>query len=116
MVTRRGTVMSDIDNAPADGGQTPPANLRFLKILVTVLAGTMIAGLIILIALIVIRFPKVAPYPALPDGIALPEGARAEAVTMGRGWVAVVTDGDEIVIFDAKSGAERQRVRIAPAD
>jgi Family of unknown function (DUF6476) len=108
--------MSDIEDAPAVGGQALSANLRFLKILVTVLAGTMIVGLIILIALIVIRFPSSAPRPALPDAIALPAGTKAEAVTFGRGWVAVVTDADEIVIFDVKTGAERQRVRIAPAE
>jgi len=55
-----------------------------------------------------------SPRPALPAGISLPDGARAEAVTMGRGWIAVVTDSNEILILDAESGALRQRVAIAP--
>ena len=52
--------------------------------------------------------------PALPAGISLPDGAKAEAVTMGRGWIAVVTDKDEILILDANDGRLRQRVTIAP--
>ena len=64
-----------------------------------VLSGTMIAGLLAIIALLVIRLPAtLPPRPALPAGITLPDGARPEAVTLGRGWVAVVTDRDEIVM------------------
>jgi hypothetical protein len=81
--------------------------------LVTILAGTMIAGLITIITLIVIRFPTVTSVrPALPDRIALPAGAQAEAVTMGRGWYAVVTDKDQILIFDAATGTLRQTVEV----
>lgn len=91
------------------------ANLRFLKLLVTVLAGTMIAGLLTIVALLVIRFPAAtAPRPVLPDAIALPEGTSAEAVTMGRGWIAVVTGDGRILIYDAPSGALRQTVAIVP--
>lgn len=94
-----------------------PPELRFLKLLVSVLAGTMILGLITIIVLIVIRFPTaMAPRPTLPDAVALPEGTRAEAVTLGRGWIAVVTDTDEILILDAKTGALRQRVAIEPGN
>ncbi len=45
-----------------------PANLRFLRRLVTVLTATMIGGLLVIIALIVIRFSDRAPD--LPDSIA----------------------------------------------
>lgn len=77
----------------------------------------MILGLITIIALIVIRFPAaMSARPALPEAVTLPEGTRAEAVTMGRGWIAVVTDTDEIVILDAKTGALRQRVAIEPGN
>ncbi len=105
--------MSDISSSPAQGDEPTPPNLRFLKALVTILAGTMIAGLITIIALIVIRFPSVQMlHPALPDHIALPAGAQAEAVTLGRGWYAVVTDKDQILIFDAATGALRQTVDV----
>ena len=111
--------MSDMTTAPVPEGDkdaTPP-NLRFLKTLVTVLAGTMIAGLITIIVLIVIRFPTaMAARPALPETIALPAGAKASAVTFGRGWVAVVTEADEILIFDAGTGALTQTVPIKSAN
>ncbi|MGI3167796.1 DUF6476 family protein [Pseudooceanicola sp. C21-150M6] len=83
--------------------------LRFLKVLVTVLAGVMIAGLIVLIALIVISFRSQGP--TLPDTIALPAGETATAFTAGRGWYAVVTGSDEIVIFDSE-GRELKRIAI----
>ncbi|MDW4551116.1 DUF6476 family protein [Defluviimonas sp. D31] len=108
---------SDINQAPNDEGTGTPPELRFLKVLVSVLAGTMIVGLITIIGLLVIRFPKaLEPRPALPAAITLPEGAKAEAVTMGRGWVAVVTEADEILILDAETGELRQRVAITPAE
>ena len=108
--------MSDTKDPVLSGPQAPdPAGLRFLRILVTVLAGTMIAGLLAIIALLVIRLPAtLPPRPALPAGITLPDGARPEAVTLGRGWVAVVTDRDEIVILDAETGEVRQRVKVGP--
>lgn len=91
----------------------PPPEFRFLRRLVTALAGTMILGLITIIALIVIRFPAaMAPSPVLPAAITLPEGLRAEAVTLGRGWIAVVTDTQEILVLDSTSGAIRQRIAI----
>jgi len=118
MVTRRvWPVASDIDNAPVEGSGGPPPELRFLKVLVSVLAATMIAGLITIIVLLVIRFPSVVnPRPTLPEGITLPDSLRAEAVTFGRGWVAVVTDTDEILVLDQASGALRQRLRLSPAE
>jgi len=106
-------VASDIDDAPQGDGTGQPPELRFLKLLVTALAGTMIAGLITIIVLFVIRLPSAAPArPALPDQVVLPDGLKAEAVTFGPGWIAVVTDTGEILILDAESGALRQRVTI----
>lgn len=91
-----------------------PADLRFLKRLVTALTIVMIAGLVIIIALLVTRLtmvPQTAPTPALPDRIALPPGtAEPLAFTQGPGWYAVVTRNNEILIFDAAEGALRQRI------
>lgn len=103
--------MSDIDDTPATGPLPP--DLRFLKILVAVLTGTMIVGLITIVALLVIRLQAPANRAVpLPDQIALPVGVAASAVTMGPDWVAVVTEaGDEILIFDAE-GVLIQRVEI----
>jgi hypothetical protein len=111
--------MSDMAPAPQDPATLPP-ELRFLKWLVTALAGTMIIGLITIVTLFVIRLPKAAaPNPALPGTLEMPEGLSAEAVTMGRGWIGVVAsgaEGEEFLIFDAISGALRQRVPVRPGE
>jgi hypothetical protein len=92
-------------------------NLRFLRVLVTVLTAVMIVGLVTIVALLVIRLQTPAPAALpLPETIALPDGERALAFTQGRDWYAVVTDADEILIFDRATGALRQRVKITPAE
>ncbi|SLN31365.1 hypothetical protein PSM7751_01353 [Pseudooceanicola marinus] len=96
----------------ADGAE--PASLRLLRRLVTTLLVVMILGLITLVGLVVIRFAH-PPAPAMPAEITLPAGARAEAVTRGRGWTAVVTADQQILIFDA-TGKLRQTVPITLDD
>lgn len=87
--------------------QEPP-NLRFLRVLVTVLTITMIGGLIAVFSVIVIRFPSTSASLALPSEIVLPDGVEAEAVTLMRDRVLVVS-GDEILVFTAE-GTLLQRV------
>ncbi|MCU0909721.1 MAG: DUF6476 family protein [Rhodobacteraceae bacterium] len=87
--------------------------LRFLRGLVTVLTGTMIVGMAVLVVLFATRFPRTPAVPVLPGTITLPPGETARAVTMGTGWIAVVTADDEILILDAKTGTLRQRIAIA---
>lgn len=99
--------MSDLSDP--DLPQEPP-NLRFLRRLVTVLTAVMIGGVLVIIALLVMRFS--ASGPELPDRIALPEGARPVAVTQGTDWFAIVTDDDRILIYDRVTGTLRQTVRI----
>ncbi len=87
--------------------------MRFLKTLVTVLTGVMIAGLLTIVALLVIRLgPAPAPpaFPVLPEGIALPEGETMQALTIARDWVVVVTEAGAVLLYDRESGALRQRV------
>ena len=96
--------------------EVSPGNLRFLKVLVTILTATMILGLLTIIVLIVIRVPNVVrviddPLP-IPDVIALPEGIEAASFAMGHDWIAVVSKDDEILIFDKDTGAIRQRIAI----
>lgn len=87
-----------------------PANLKFLRLLVTVLTSVMIGGVVIVIALLVMRLSDDAlPWP---ENIALPEGVQPQAVTAGQGWVAVVTQDDRILIYDTISGTLRQEVQI----
>ncbi len=82
--------------------------MKFLRILVTILTGTMIAGLVILITLLVIRFPESAP--PLPDAINLPDGTEAAAFTVGGDWYAVVTEDDRILVFDRADGTLRRTI------
>ncbi|MCX7286561.1 MAG: DUF6476 family protein [Rhodobacterales bacterium] len=92
-----------------------PPSLRFLKGLVIILTLTMIGGVITVVTVLVTRMPQafVAPAPALPEGFALPAGVSAEAVTFGKGWVAVVTGDNRILIF-GKDGKLRQDVALLP--
>jgi hypothetical protein len=103
-----------METAPAPDGLPP--SLKFLKFLVIVLTLTMIIGVISIVAVIVTRMPKAMQgLPRMPESIALPDGTRATAFTQGPEWYAVVTDGDEILIFDRASGTLRQTVVIQTA-
>jgi hypothetical protein len=86
-----------------------PANLRFLRRLVTVLTAVMIVGSVtVMVALVQrLRVPQMSP----PEALALPEGATAAAVTRGPDWWAVVTTDGRILIFDA-GGALRDEVAV----
>lgn len=70
----------------------------------------MIVGLLVVVALIVIRLNEKGPN--LPEQITLPDGVNASALTIGQGWWAVVTDDNRILIFDQMTGALRQSVDI----
>jgi Family of unknown function (DUF6476) len=89
-----------------------PANLRFLRRLVTVLTTVMICGVLVVIGLLVTRLNRDSPI--LPQEIALPEGASAVAFTQGPDWYAIVTNRDEILIYDRLTGTLRQTVTITP--
>lgn len=100
-----------------------PRRLRQLRRLVTVLTATLILGVITVVVLLVIRLSSLGPpsemAPEMPAEIALPAGERAEAVTMGRTWIAVVTVDDagreRIRVLDRATGAPRAVTEIAPA-
>lgn len=96
-----------------------PPRLRRLRRLVTALTVTLIGGVIAIVALLVIRLSGAAappPAPGLPPAIRLPAGETAEAVTLGRGWVAVVTRDaagrERVRVLDAATGAERGMAEI----
>ncbi|MBC7478578.1 MAG: hypothetical protein H7317_10850 [Pseudorhodobacter sp.] len=88
-----------------------PPSLRFLKHLVTVLMITMIVGVITVVGLLVTRMPQVVAPPVLPASLTLPAGVQPRAVTMGTGWIAVVTSNDHILVF-ANDGKLRQDIPI----
>jgi hypothetical protein len=87
-----------------------PPQIRFLRRLVTTLTVVMIGGLVVIISLLVIRL-QTAEAP-LPTEITLPDGIEAEAVTLGRDWLAVISSDNRILIFDRQTGALRQEVQI----
>lgn len=71
----------------------------------------MIGGFLTIVALFVMRFTEMNTV-ALPDEIALPDGAVATAFTRGEGWFAVVTEDNEVLIYSRVTGNLRQRIKI----
>jgi hypothetical protein len=88
-----------------------PALLIFLRRLVTVLTGTMIVGLLVIIVLFVIKFSG-GGGPDLPKTITLPNGTEATAFTQGPDWYAIITTNNRILIYDRDTGQLRQTVNI----
>ncbi|MEO1108408.1 MAG: DUF6476 family protein [Pseudomonadota bacterium] len=99
------TVPSD----PQDEPQETP-QLRLLRRMVMLLTAVMIGGVLVTFALIVIRLSD--RTPTLPDQVELPDGARAQAVTIGSNWYAVLTDDNRILIFDKTTGNLRQEISV----
>lgn len=78
------------------------------------MTAVMMVGLVVVVALIVIRLNENGP--TMPDQITLPEGVNATALTIGEGWWAVVTDDQRILIYDQMTGALRQEIPLIPAN
>jgi len=89
-----------------------PANLAFLRRLVTVLTIIMIGGVVTVVALLVIRLNAEPAGLPLPEQVTLPDGAQATAFTVGSDWFAVVTEDDQILIFDQVTGTLRKTLTI----
>lgn len=87
-----------------------PANLKFLRQLITVLTVVMIGGLVVVVGLLVTRF--YGSGPEMPASITLPDGTTATAFTRGSDWYAVVTSDDKILIFDALTGQLKQEISL----
>lgn len=106
-------------NGSGSGEDFPePRRLRQLRRLVTALTATLIIGILAIVALLVIRLAPLGQRVTLPDRVAVPAGESAQAVTLGRDWVAVVTvDGtgqERIRVLDRQTGAPRAVVEIQP--
>ncbi len=80
--------------------------------MVMLLTAVMIGGVLVTFALIVIRLSD--RTPTLPDQIELPDGAKAQAVTIGNNWYAVATDDNRILIFDKTTAKLRQEIVLEP--
>ena len=87
-----------------------PANIKFLRILVTILTTVMIVGLIIVITLLVI---KLQPSKIqLPQNIILSKDTKVISYSQGIDWYAVTTSDNKILIFDGLTGKIRQEISI----
>jgi hypothetical protein len=74
-----------------------------------VLAGVMIIGFVIIVCVFVINFRK---SPTLiPTALELPSNVNPIAYTQTTNWYAIVTDDDEILIFD-NTGNEIQKIKV----
>jgi hypothetical protein len=97
-----------------------PRRLRQLRRLVTALTATLIAGVIAIVGLLVIRLAPLSHPVELPTTVRLPAGESARAVTLGTGWIAVVTvdpgGRERIRVLDRATGAERGVAEIEAAD
>ena len=94
-------VSDDMDDIPE------PANLRFLRILVTVLTTVMIVGLLTVVGLLVTRLRAPAPVPV--TDLALPAGTQVFAVTQSPDRWLVTTTDNRLLIF-APDGTLTQEV------
>jgi Family of unknown function (DUF6476) len=113
--------LPDEGAAMGDGAEDPePRRLRQLRQLVTALTATLIVGVIVIVALLAIRLAPFARAPSLPDIVRLPAGESARAVTLGEGWLAVVTvdaaGRERIRLIDRATGAARGVTLIEPAE
>lgn len=105
-----------MDDTPENG---PDAGMvKYLRTLVTVLTSVMILGFIVLIALLVTRFPgDPAPHFAgLPESIHLPAGAAPLAYTETPDWYAIVTQDNRVLIFSKSDNRLVQTIQINPVD
>lgn len=94
---------------PEEEGAPLPLSIRLLKWLVLALTATMIVGVITIVAVIVIRVQADAPRPILPETLVLPEGAEAQAVTVGPGWALVVTTDGRLLTYDGAGRLVEER-------
>ena len=93
---------------------TNPATVKWLKIMVFALTATMIVGFLVIIAFFAMNFRDFRAGGALdlPDRIELPPDAAPAAFTQGKGWYAVVTETDEILVFDQENGRLLRRIEL----
>ena len=68
----------------------------------TILTLTMIGGIISIVILIFLRFQDGPSNLDLPERIMLPNDAKPIAFTQTRKWFAIVTEGDNVLVFDTK--------------
>ena len=94
-MVKRTSVMADQSEVPAN--PTEPANLRFLRRLVTTLTATMIVGLIAIFTVLVIRLQS--PVAIFPKITALPEGTQVISVSRSPRELIVIDQNRKIYLL-----------------
>ena len=87
--------MADQSEVPAN--PTEPANLRFLRRLVTTLTATMIIGLLAIFTVLVIRLHS--PVAIFPEITALPEGTQVLSVSRTANELIVIDQNRQIYLL-----------------
>lgn len=100
------------DELSKDDGPLPP-NLRFLRVLVTVLTAVMILGVITIVALLVIRLGDTArPILVHPEEFTIPEGVNTVGYSIHDGLVIIVGEDSVIRVFEASTRELVQEIQL----
>lgn len=90
-----------------------PPNLRFLRVLVTVLTAVMILGVLTIVALLVIRLGDSGQTVLVhPEVFAIPEGVNTVGYSIHEGLVIIVGDDHVIRVFEAGNHALVQEIQL----
>ena len=87
----------DKDDQPPNADFQLPRNLRFLQRLVTFLTVSMIAGILIIVALLAFKLRD--ENINFSQKLVLPDGTKPIAFTQTKDWYSIVTDANEILIY-----------------
>lgn len=83
-----------------------PTNLRFLRILVTVLTSVMIVGVMGILVVLFLRLSKIDPVAVPLENLSLPEGVTAISVSYTPDHILVVGD-DTLHLYRADGSFDR---------
>lgn len=93
------------DDFPEEDGPLP-SNLRFLRVLVTVLTAVMILGVITIVGLLVIRLgDNGQPVLVHPEVFDIPEGVATVGYSIVDGYTVIVGDDGVIRVFASDTHA-----------
>ncbi len=89
-----------------EGDSPLPPNLRFLRMLVTVLTAVMILGVITIVGLLVIRLGDSAqPILVHPEVFAIPDGVGTVGYSIVNGYTVIIGDDGVIRVFASDTQA-----------
>jgi len=104
----------DMGDEIPEGDAALPANLRFLRVLVTVLTAVMILGVITIVGLLVIRLNDGggAAVLVVPSEFDPPAGVAIVGYSLVEGRTVLIGDDAVIRVYDTDSRALVQEIRI----